>query len=442
MTGKLSPLREFVKDGVVLVVEPSPGFSSIYQTVLQTMGLPIEQVVVLRKFSEALKFVIEKKPRLIVTEYEIETSFGLDLLEEQEKQYEALDRISLITTKNSSDAAVAEAAEGQVDGYLLKPFPGNSFQKKLVEILEQKIKPSAYHQKLAVGRKLFSSRDFDHAVAEFRDSKPMHSKPSLACYHAGVSYQAKGELSKAVAEFKEGQNYQPLHYKCLLAEFETLLAQSNYPEAYKLTATIRENYPVTSKRLGQIFVAAVFTSHFEELPTLYEMFARLDQRSPELIHISSTALLTAGKFLIKQNSLEKSQDYFNLGLLISNRQFDYIEKIVNEYIRIAAPDMALNFLANVKNSDMGTPAHQRLSLRVEQLRLPPTEWAEKARKLILAGNADSEISQKVVQVLARQGQQAHIQLILDKVSKEDPALHSILEKMSKDYSPREAKSGV
>lgn len=442
MSEKPGLLKAFVKDEIVLIVEPSQAFSTIYQSILQNMGVHPSQVVIVRKFAEALRLVEEKKPRLLITEYEIEKSFGLELIELQEKQYEQSARISLITTKNSSDSAVAEAAEGQVDGFLLKPFPMDAFQKKISEILNQKLNPSPYVVKIAVGKNFYYSREFAQAVVEFLGAKPLHEKPSMACFHAGLTYQAMGDLKLALAEYKEGRKYQPLHYKCLLAEFEGLMTLANYPEAYTLTEIIRKNYPITSKRLGQMFVASVFTSHFEELPYLYELFTNLDQRSADLINLSSAALLTAGKFMIKQNNLKKSMEYFEIGLLIAGRNLTFLEKIIAEYIKINAPVEANSFLAKLKTFDQGSASHQRMTLQVDYLTLPKEVWAERARKSILDGQGDLEIFQKAIQVFASLGKEVQAESIIAKAVQTQPALRESLYKILENHLPKTANPGV
>jgi len=106
-------LLQFLGEGVCLIVEPSGAFSASIQICLRDLGVPAGQVVVAKKFTEAMTAIKEQKPKVLVTEYEIEKEFGLTLIEEQEKYHSIQSRLSVIVTKNGTDSAIAEAAEEQ-----------------------------------------------------------------------------------------------------------------------------------------------------------------------------------------------------------------------------------------------------------------------------------------------------------------------------------------
>jgi DNA-binding response OmpR family regulator len=433
MSAPQKPLQLFLKDQICLILEPSKSFSTALQSALQQMGVSLTRVIVARKFHDAKKIVEEKKPQLLITEFEIDGFMGLDLIEIQEKQYDPSARISFITTKNSSDSAVAEAAEGQVDGFILKPFTIDAFQKKLLEILVQKLRPSEYIQKINAGKLHFNKQAYDPAIQEFIGAKPLHPKPALACSFAGLSYQGKQDWERALQEFREGRKYQPLHYKCLVGEFEGLVATRSYQEAYALVEPIRKTYPITSRRLGQMFVAAVFTGHFEDLPLLYETFTKLENRTPDLINISSMALLTAGKFMIKQNDLKKAIEYFDIGLLISGRSFAFVEKVVLEFLKNNAIKEAEIFLGKTAPADAGTPHLARLVLKVDQKVLSKDQLAEKGRKLILDGHGTPEIFQMIIQTYAELGKESQAEAMIAKALETQPDMRATLYQLLSDH---------
>jgi tetratricopeptide (TPR) repeat protein len=433
MSAEQKPLQLFLKDQLCLILEPSKSFSTALQAALQQMGISLTQIVIARKFADAKKIVEEKKPQLLITEYDIDGSLGLDIIEIQEKQYEQSARISFITTKNSSDSAVAEAAEGQIDGFLLKPFTIDAFQKKLLEIVIQKLRPSEYIQKINAGKLHLNQKAYDQAIQEFNSAKPLNPKPALAYSYSGLSYQGKEDWVRALHEFREGRKLQPLHYKCLVGEFEGLVATRSYQEAYSLIEPIRKNYPITSKRLGQMFVAAVFTSHFEDLPLLYETFLKLENRTPDLINISSMALMTAGKFMIKRGDLKKALEYFDIGLMISGRSFAFIEKAVLEFLKVNAIKEAEAFLRKTAPQDAGTAHLARLVLKVDQMVLSKEQFAERGRKLILDGHGNTEIIESVIIAYAQLGRETQAEMIVTKALETQPDRRATFYKILADH---------
>ncbi len=436
MTDAFSPLAKFLDGQLCLIVEPSQSFAFAIQSTLQQMGVPHSQLYIARRIQDAKRIILERKPKMLITEYEIDGSFAIDLVEMQSKQHELLQRISFINTMNASDSAVAEASEGEVDGYLLKPFAMNVFQQKIEMILAQKLMPSAYLVKINVGKKFLAKNEFEKAVDEFLEAKPLHEKPTLACFHAGQTFQALGDATRALAEYHEGRQHQPLHYRCLIGEFETLLAMKNYTEAYELVGTLQKNYPITSKRLGHFFVAAVFTNHFNDLPGFYKLFNRLDQRTPELIKISSVALLTAGRYFIKENNLDKALEYFEIGLMISGKNFEFLEKVVTEFLKVKAGHKAQILFAKASSTDIGKIHYLQLEFKVGHYTLSEEDLIEKGKKLIELGYGTSEIYTSMVHAMAKLGKEILAGTFISKLELEHPELCSSLYKILEENLPK------
>ena len=135
------------------------------------------QVVVAKKFEEAMKIVTDRKPKILITEYQIEQNFGLSLVEQLEKFYDAQSRLSAIVTKNNSDSAVAEAAEEQVDLFILKPVSPEIFKQKVKDAIVRKLNPSSYQKRILKGKQHFDAKDLMAAFQEFNDAKPLDSSP-------------------------------------------------------------------------------------------------------------------------------------------------------------------------------------------------------------------------------------------------------------------------
>lgn len=442
MPGTPPSLQKFLEGNLCLIVEPSQSFAFAIQSTLQQMGVPHPQLYIARRMQDAKRVIEERRPKMLITEYEIDGFFAIDLVELQAKQYDLAERISIINTMNASDSAVAEASEGEVDGYLLKPFSMNVFQQKIEMVLAQKVNPSEYLLKVNAGKRHYANHEFQKAVEDFLEAKPMHEKPSLACFHAGQTYQALGNMEKALAEYQEGRKYHPLHYRCLIGEFETLLGAKNYAEAYALVEPLQKNYPITSRRLGHFFVAAVFTNHFEALPGFYKLFTRLDQRTPELIKISSVAMLTAGRFFLKENNLDKALEFFEIGLMITGRNFEFLEKVVTEFLKLKAGHKAQVLFSKASTADVGKLAYQQLEFKVGHYIWSNEEIIEKGRKLIDDGHGTPEIYSSVVKAMAELGKEILAGTFISKLAEKNPNLCPPLYKLLEENLPKKDKSKV
>ncbi|MFN8792576.1 MAG: hypothetical protein ACK5Y2_14065 [Bdellovibrionales bacterium] len=439
MSEELTPLCNFLQGNLCLIVEPSQSFAFAIQSTLQQMGVPFEQLHISRKIQDAKKIIEQRKPKILITEYEIEGQFAIDLIELQSQHYDAQNRISFINTMNDSDSAVAEASEGDVDGYLLKPFSMSVFKDKLEKVLKQKIQPSPYLVKINKGKKLYLNHEFAESLQEFEEAKPLHQRPTLAFFHKGQAYQALGDFEKALAEYHEGLRFQPLHYRCLTGEFEALLAVKKYQQAYDLIEPLKKNYPITARRLAHFFVAAVFTEHFDDLLVFYKLFNRIDQRTPELIRISSEAMMTAARYAIKENDLDKALEFFEVGLLISGRSFEYLERSINELINVQAGFRAQKLLSNAHTSDIGKSRYRILEFKVGELIWSQEELIEKGNRLIADGFGPPEIYRAVVKAMAELNKEILAGTFISKLQDKHPELCAELYKLLEDHLPKPAK---
>ena len=126
-------------------------------------------------------------------------------------------------TKASSDSAVAEAAEEQLDAYIVKPFSAFDLEKRLMEVIKRKMQPSTYIQKIREGKDLVKNKQFVEARPVFSDAKKLSSKPTLACFYLGDCFLELKDFTNARKEFSEGRSHNELHYKCLTGEFDCLM---------------------------------------------------------------------------------------------------------------------------------------------------------------------------------------------------------------------------
>lgn len=417
--------QEFLGDGPCLLVEPSAAFSANLQSCLGDLGVPLNQIVVIRKFEEAKLFITDKKPRLILSEYDITGGSGLALLELQESQYEERRKIAVVVTKNSSASAVAESAEGSVDAFILKPFSAEVFRKKMAEVLSRKLHPTRYTLKIQEGRGELAVKNFAEALQGFTEAKSLNEQPTLAHYYAGAVHQSQGDIDKALAEFRRGRQYQPIHYKCLMGEFEGLMAQQKYKDAYALVPLIKANYPITSHRLGQIFIAAVFTYHFDDLEDYYDLFLSMENRSAWLIELTSLALFTAGKYWAKKDP-PKALSYFDMGMTVRGREISFVESVVDELIRAGAYKEADAACAKILPTDIGSPKHSQLRFKLDYHTVPHDRLIDKGRKLVTDGHANPEIYRLLVTLMSTQGKTTLAESVIAQALREHPTLRKEL----------------
>ncbi|MBL7555208.1 MAG: hypothetical protein JNM24_05240 [Bdellovibrionaceae bacterium] len=432
---KDTDVAKFLNSQGALVVEPSNAFFSVIQSCLVSYGMDSKKIIMANTYKDAVAILKEEKPRILITEYMIGKNFGLSLIDMHDEMYDAFSRIAIVVTKESSDNAVAEAAEEQLDAFIVKPFSGADFQKRFIEVVKRKMYPSEYLNRIRDGKEKIKSKNLPEAVVIFNEAKKLSQTPTLACYYLGECYLNQNELVSARKEFAEGRKYNSLHYKCLTGEFDCLMQEKRYKEAYTLVELIRKHYPVTSVRLGKFFIAAVCTEHFEDMMLFYEMFTNLDYRPPELIGLVSLALLTAGRYNIRNKDLETAIKHFELASNVTGRSVETLEKIIEEWLKIEDINTAERFFKLIRGDDVGSAKHIQLNFKIGVHMITPEAALEMGRKIVVEGNSTPEVTKRVVKLAIDTGKATLAESLIIKGAQAHPEirkeLYDMLEGQSK-----------
>ncbi|MBL7544926.1 MAG: hypothetical protein JNL11_14000 [Bdellovibrionaceae bacterium] len=389
-------VADFLNSQGALVVEPSSAFFSVIQSCLVGFGMDSKRILMANTFKDAVEILKAEKPKILITEYLIGKNFGLSLVEIHDEMFDSLARISIMVTKEASDNAVAEAAEEQLDAYIVKPFSGADFQKRILEVVKRKMYPSEYFQKIRIGKQKLKAKEFEDAISLFSAAKDLNPKPTLACHYLGETYLGLNDIARARKEFSEGRKHNSLHYRCLTGEFDCLMHEKLYKEAYQLVGLIRANYPVTSARLGKFFIAAVYTENFQDLSPLYELYTNLDYRPAELVNLISIALMTAGRFYIRKKNKEEAIKYFDLTVNVSGRNMEFLEKIIEELLKFKDVASSEKFFKQARADDVGSIRYIQLNFKIGYHVFSPEAALEMGRKIIAEGKTTADVTKKTV----------------------------------------------
>lgn len=427
-----TPIQDLFSQQVCLVVDPSPVFLIFMKTALNNIESFNLELILSKSFREAKKIIETRKPRIVIVEHEIDGLKGLSLIEAQQQIYDESSRISVIISQNSEDSVIAEAAEEQVDIFMLKPFSIDEFQKRLLALIQKKNNPTEYTLKINQARELIKEKSYSSALDLLSDAKKLRDKPALACFYRGDVYRAINDPRGALAEFAEGRTYNSLHYKCIIGEFEVLMEEKEYQSANNLIPTLVKNFPLTPKRLTQVFIASVFSKHFEFLPDYYNQFLKMEQRSPELINVASAALIAGAKWQFQKNQTKEGVSLFDKAITVVGREITVLDKVITDLIKFGAVEDAQEFLKKVKTEDIGTPEFNRISFKVDRQVLSTPQLLERARKLVFSDQGTPEIFELVVKLLAQAGKDSLAESVIEKAMETNPELRKPLYKILDD----------
>ena len=139
-----------------------------------------------------------------------------------------------MVTANSTESAVAEAAEEDVDSYILKPFTTEKLKIYVLRAAERKFRPDPYRKTIQDGKALLKSGDPGRAADLFTRAAGLHQKPALAHYYHGQAKVKQIQYDPAEKSYRTGLTFNQLHYRCLTGLFDLLDMIGKHQAAYEI----------------------------------------------------------------------------------------------------------------------------------------------------------------------------------------------------------------
>jgi tetratricopeptide (TPR) repeat protein len=205
-------------------------------------------------------------------------------------------------TGNTSQSAVARAAEEDVDRFILKPYTVSSFVNTLALAFVEKLFPNEYRKTIENGKTLLFAGKIDESMQAFEKAMEMDPSPSLACFYYGQAEILKQAYLDAQGSYLKGLNYNRIHYKCLIGLFELLMQREMYAEAYAVVRRMQKYFPANPKRFASVIRLAVVNRKFADIEQLYSVFTEMEFREREVMRYMCAGLVVSAQHAFSADS--------------------------------------------------------------------------------------------------------------------------------------------
>lgn len=337
---------EYIKRKRVLIADANKSSRTGLFKLLIDMGAKATQIVVAQSYAEAEGEIERQKPEIVICDFDLGKGRGLDLLQRQRAQLpDAKKMLFVIVTGNTSQSAVALAAEEDVDSYVLKPYNVMKLRHAIISAALAKDQPSPYYKTLDSGKELLKDGKFDDAMAKFKEAEGQDPKPSLALFYQGQTQFMKEMFDPATGSYQQGLSFNKIHYKCMVGLFDLFMKQKKHGDAYDLVKRISRYFPGNPNRLTSVLRLAITTQNFDDIERFYQSFQELDQRNEELIRYVCAALVVTGKFYLQRNFVSRGLELLQKAAATSGGRPKVIRDIVNTLCECGNFNEAKNYLA-------------------------------------------------------------------------------------------------
>lgn len=203
---------------------------------------------------EKLKY---HKIDFVICDWNMPQMTGIELLRLTRKELKLGDVPFLIVTAEIAEETVAEAAETEVDGYIIKPFVARTLQEKIDKILERRAKPSALDILLIDARKQIEAGNLEEALKIYEKSRTLKPKSARILEGMGHLYQKMGKPQEAEQKLLEAVSANPRYvkaYQTLSDHYQNIGNRDGAREALEQAVRISPRNPDRQTALGQLYL--------------------------------------------------------------------------------------------------------------------------------------------------------------------------------------------
>lgn len=416
--------REFLKSVCVLIVDQNSSARVGLKKLLVSLGTPLHHIFLANSYEEAEESLKKNRPSLVFCDYKIGGRFGLDLLQKQREEFpqQMNQSLFILVTSNTSQSAVAQAAEDDVDAFILKPYTVESFTVSLTRAIQIKVHPSEYLRLINKGKLLLEKNQIDDAKAIFELAITKDAKPSLACFYEGFAYFKKSLLEGSESSYHKGLSFNKIHYKCLVGLFDLLLSLKRYDGAYEIVRKIVRFFPANPKRLSTVLRLAIQTKHYADVEVFYNEFLKLDERTDDLVRCVCAALIVCGKHFFELSDKKTGLDLLRKASVSAAGNPPLLRKVVETLI---SQDEVLEAKEVLKRFELPTDEDSNYAvstLLVASKELPPELAASRGQELLGKGINDIEVYRVTIHCLSKYGKKDRAEELLQDAVKLYPEL--------------------
>lgn len=396
--------EHYIKDKKVLIADSSATARAAMARVLNEMGVKSTQILLASDFASADQAIETAKPAFIITDYDFGKRCGLELLQRQRTAKPFLkESIFVLVTGNSSQSAVARAAEEDVDTFILKPFTGEVFKASILKAVMLKIDPPEYLKVIERGKSELGAGKLDEALKTFEYSKSLDAAPALSCYYVGQTNEVKSAPDPARGSFEKGLSYNKIHYKCLVGLFENHMSKKLHTEAYEVIKRISQYFPANPQRMTTVLRLAIMTKSYEDVERYYRIFSNIDERNEEMIRYVCAALVVCGKYYLHQNFNSRALELFQKAAITASGRTKILREIISALLEFNLTTQAEEYLKRFPPDSQSQVDYLSMQYLVADRTNPRSIVIDKGRELIGKNMHDPAIYKVLIRRSAEAG---------------------------------------
>ena len=299
-----------VVEMTVLLVDDMPNMITTIRNMMRVIGLG-KRFIPAGNGEEAWQILKKEPVDIAILDYNMPIMTGAELLSRIREDRDLKDLPVVMVTAYAHREFVAEAAESEIDAYVLKPVTVKVLGEKVLSVIENANNPPPMVYHLKEARKFEDDGDIDAAINEARLAMEANPKSSRPLRELGYYYYFKKD------DLKEAE-------KWLLKA-----AQMNSLDVFAF------HY------LGELYLKR------DEIEEASKYFDKAMSISPR--HL--TRGISFGKILVQRHNIEKAVKVFDKAISLSENALELREEIGDFCIEEGAKQYGAKLLESIIRAD-------------------------------------------------------------------------------------------
>ncbi len=185
----------------ILVVDDFPNMRRTIKNMLHSLGY--FKITEAGDGDEAMEtidrlYTTPSRVQLVILDWNMPRVHGIDVLRfiRQSPRHMVHVSVLMVTAENWAEEII-EAAEDNVDGYIIKPFVANTLEEKIKQILDRRYKPTKLEQLFREGIILLNKKENAKAKAKFEELLAQNPNSPRSLRELAKIAVADGDSAKA-----------------------------------------------------------------------------------------------------------------------------------------------------------------------------------------------------------------------------------------------------
>ncbi len=402
---KLEVLKKYLLHNHILIVDESISSREKLTKTLVDIGCVKEHIYVCSEVKDAITICQDTNAKMIISDYKLGKTTCFDLFQQLGQLYgDEAHFIFIMLTSDLTQAKVAQAAEEEVDSFILRPYTQNILKENLKSTVAKTLHPSSFINRVRESKKLMTNKEgFEEAKSILFEAIIQNPNPSLANYYTGKIEEELSQREEALRNFQEGLEKNFIHFKCMNGLYQNFLRNNEEEKAYKVGKDLVKYYPQNIKRFNEMIKLGIKLKSYGDFRFFYTIFELMHEKERVLRdHICSALFVSAKYYLYTGNEQDAFTFFENIGKSFAGHT-KFIKAIIEVLVNFGHYEPAKKYLELFPADKREDMSYQLCELLVKHQELADPEKLEKATNLIKDGAKSFTLYKKVMRRLYIQG---------------------------------------